>query len=713
MSEQRGARPLMRLESLLLAVVVMSLGNSTGLAVEPAAASGSSEWPLLGHTAEMQHYSALEQINTSNVNHLGLKWYADVPTKGGLLGNSLVADGVVYQSGAQGAIWAHDLRTGWMLWEFHPTVKFDGSVIVDLGAVANRGLALWKQYVFVGTPDCRLIAVDRKTGLRAWETVTCESGLTISGAPRVGGDKVFIGNANMDVTPSRGHVDAFDARTGRHLWRFYTIPGDPAKGFENPAMAMAAKTWGKDWWKDIAGGSVWDAITYDPTLNLLYFGTDGAQPQNPLERGAGRGDELFTNSIMAVNADTGAYVWHYQTTPNDAWDYNATMHIMVAELSIAGKTRRVVMTAPKNGFFYVLDAPTGKLLSANNIVPVNWASRIDLKTGRPVEQPGARYYKRPGQRITLSPGVYGAHNWQAMSYSPRTGLVYVPASVLPTIIELAKASAAPGGDVHMDLGGDVQMDWWGLLRDPKYRDRAGRLIAWDPIAQKARWTVVLPYHTNGGVLATAGDLVFEGTADGQICAYDATSGRKLWSMATGSSFQAAPSSVEVDGEQLVLVPVGMGGGVAKLSPVFLGDNANGPARLLALSISGAATLPPVAPEPPFTRPPRPRPDSAALVQTGRMLFAARGCEDCHGPGAVRQVGPDTVPDLRRASAQTHDEFAAIVLGGLRRDKGMPVFAGQITPEELSALQAFILDQAWNVYEKQPAQLRTDSRSRRN
>ena len=352
---------------------------------------------------------------------------------------------------------------------------------------------------------------------------------------------MFIGNANMDVSPSRGHVDAFDPRTGRHLWRFYTIPGDPAKGFENSAMAMAAKTWGKDWWKDIAGGSVWDAITYDLKLNLLYFGTEGAQPQNPLERGAGRGDELFTNSIVAVNADTGAYVWHYQTTPNDSWDYNATMHIMVAELSIAGKKRRVVMTAPKNGFFYVLDASTGKLLSANNIVPVNWASRIDMKTGRPVELPDARYYERPGERVFLSPGVYGAHNWQAMSYSPKTGLAYVPASVLPTIIELTKGSAALSGEVHMDLGGDVHMDWWGLLRDPKYKDKAGRLIAWDPIAQKARWTVVLPFHTNGGTLATAGNLVFAGTADGQFCAYDAMSGHMLWSMATGSSIQAAPT----------------------------------------------------------------------------------------------------------------------------------------------------------------------------
>jgi PQQ-dependent dehydrogenase (methanol/ethanol family) len=689
---------MIKLECLLFAIVTMALLDGAA-AAQPDAELAPSEWRLLGRNAEMQHYSPLTQINASNVSHLKPKWYADVPTKGGLLGNPLVADGVVYQSGVRGAIWANDLRTGRMLWEFDPKVRFDGSVVVDLGAVANRGLALWKQYVFVGTPDCRLIAVDRRTGLQAWETVTCESGLTISGAPRVGGDKVFIGNANMDLTPSRGHLDAFDAKTGRHLWRFYTIPGDPAQGFENPAMAMAAKTWGKDWWKGTAGGSVWDAITYDPTLNLLYFGTDGAQPQNPLERGAGRGDELFTNSIVAVNADTGAYVWHYQTTPNDAWDYNATMHIMVAELSIAGKTRRVVMTAPKNGFFYVLDASTGRLLSANNIVPVNWASRIDMKTGRPVELPGARYYERPGERVAVSPGVYGAHNWQAMSYSPKTGLVYVPASVLPTSIELAKGSAALGGDVHMDLGGDVHMDWWGLLGDPKYKDKSGRLIAWDPISQRARWAVILPYHTNGGALATGGNLVFEGTADGRVCAYDAMSGHELWSMATGSSIQAAPSTVEVDGEQLVLVPVGMGGGVAKLSPMFLGDKANGPARLLALSLNGTATLPPVAPEPPFTRPPRPRPDSAALVLKGRILFAAKGCEDCHGPGAVRKVGPDTVPDLRRASAQTHDEFAPIVIGGLRRDKGMPVFAGQITPEELQALQAFILDQAWNAYEK--------------
>jgi PQQ-dependent dehydrogenase (methanol/ethanol family) len=503
---------------------------------------------------------------------------------------------------------------------------------------------------------------------------------------------VFIGNANGDMSPSRGYLEAFDAKTGKLLWRFYTIPGDPAKGFENKAMEMAARTWGKEWWKNVAGGSVWDAITYDQKLNLVYFGTDGAQPLNPLKRGSGRGDELFINSIVAVNADTGEYVWHYQTTPDDAWDYNSTMHIVIADLPFHGAARRVVMTAPKNGFFYVLDAHTGKLLAAKNYVPVNWASSVDLKTGRPRELPEARYFEHPDSEFSLSPGVMGAHNWQAMSYSPKTALVYIPASLLPTILRISKETAALGGDVHPD--------WVSPLSDPAFAGKAGRLVAWDPVAETEKWGVNLAVNTNGGVLSTGGNLVFHGTGDGYFKAYDAETGRQLWSLDTGSSIQAAPSTVQIDGEQLILVPVGIGGAIAKISPGFLGRRANGPSRLLAFSLGGTQSLPAHVQEAPFPRPPRPRPTSAESIEHGRELFADAGCAECHGPDAHRQVGLSAVADLRRASAETHDQIFAIVLGGSRKDKGMPVFAGALTPDDVKALQDFILSQAWDAYDQQ-------------
>lgn len=683
----------MRLTGLGCAVVVLCTLVPSSFVAQAAERWGGAAWPVIGGSDKAQFYSPLSQINSSNVSRLKLQWYSDIPTSGGLMGNALVKDGVVYESGIWGRVWANDLRTGRLLWEFRPRIHFDGSVIEGLGGIVNRGVALWGRFVYVATPDCRVIAVDRSTGKEAWASKACGAGLTISEAPRAGGGKVFVGTVNMDLeSPGvSGYLEAFDGTTGKRLWRFYSIPRDPSKGYRDPGVAAAARTWGRDWWKRVSGGSVWGGITYDPELNLVYFGTDGAQPENPKKRGVGAGSELFTNSIVALNAGTGALAWYYQTTPHDPWDYNADMPIVIATLRIGGRARRVVMQAPKNGFFYVLDARTGKLLRAKNYVPVNWAARIDLKTGRPVELPGAQYYEHPGESVVVEPGVYGAHNWQAMSYSPRTGLVYLPASLVPTIFKVTSSFSS--------IGGDVSMDWRSLLCDPRYKGKAGRLVAWDPIRGRAKWTQPLRYFTNGGVLSTAGNLVFEGTASGRFIAYDATTGRELWAFATGSSIQAAPTTVKLGGRQLVLIPVGIGGGVGKLSPEFLGDEGNGPDRLLAFSLDGSAHLPRTSPEPPFQRPPRPRPESAALVARGRALFANIGCEDCHGPDAHRQPGPDEVADLRRLSAKQHDEFAAIVCG-LEEEKGMPNFASEVTGGDLQALQAFILNEAWDAYDGQ-------------
>lgn len=631
----------------------------------------NTEWRLIGRDAGQQHFSPLAQINDQNVSSLGLAWYADMPTKIGLIGVPLVADGVIYQSGPGSIVYANDAKNGKLLWRFNALIKFPGDIATGWGNHRNRGLALLDDKVFISTADCRLVAVDRKTGTRVWDEQVCSpgDGYTITAAPRVGAGKIFVAPANLDMGTRRGYVEAHDAATGKRLWRFYTVPGDPSKPFENSAMERAAKTWGKNYWKNTGGGSVWDSMTYDPKTNLLYIGTGGPAPWNPKERGQGRGDELFTNSIVALNADSGEYAWHYQVTPNDAWNFEATMPIMTADLPLKGGTRHVVMEAPKNGFFYVLDAKTGELLSAKNYAPVNWASHVDMATGRPVELPAARYYDQPNGTFTVQPSIGGAHDWRPMSYSPMTGLVYIPVNGDSTKITVTKEKSWMMGKVKFDevLG-------------------TGSLVAWDPIQQKARWEQSLESPVNSGVLATAGNLVIQGTAAGELRAYRADKGTPLWSMSAGSPLLGTPITVEVGGRQTVFV--------------YTGYDVTGPVRLLAYQLGGSAKLPDAAMPVAFPKPPLPRPERA-LVERGRELFEARGCSMCHGIEAQVYGSDPVMPDLRRASAQTHQEFAVIVLGGLRRDKGMPMFADTVSVEDLTAIQAFVLNQAWEAYSTEP------------
>ena len=673
----------------VLTYLVASAAFASLLVTPAQAVPQDSEWRLIGLNPEQQHFSPITQINDKDVKRLGLAWSYDMPTQDGATGVPLIAGGVIYQSGVLGKVYANDLRTGKALWTYDPQITFPRGVISSWGARLSRGLALWEDKVIRATGDCRLIALDRKTGAKLWEATACDASAnkTITGAPRVGAGKVFIGNSNADSGIGRGHVDAFDIATGKHLWRFYTIPGDPEKGFENKAMEMASKTWGKDYWKNTGGGSPWDAMTYDPKTNLLYLGTDGPAPFNPKARGDGRGDELFTNSIVAVNADTGEYVWHYQTTPNDGWNFGATMHIMIADLKLDKQQRHVVMTAPKNGFFYVLDARTGKLISAKNYVPVNWTSGIDMKTGRPIEVPDAKYWEKGDQSVMVSPSPMGAHNWQPMSYSPKTGLVYIPSMDMPVSIKIDPHNAV--GAVDIDF-------YYGLTHHQTFK---GSITAWDPVTQKLRWQkdVGMPY--NGGVLSTAGNLVFQGTTTGDFVAYRADTGEKLWSMSVGSAIFAAPSTVVVDGVQYVIVPVGSGTTSAVGFASRLAANPGGPARLLAFRLDGKASLPgtPVRAEV-FPEPPLPHPDPV-VVARGKKVWDAQGCELCHGFGVAGAAG-SSVPDLRKASKETHELFAGIVLGGMRKDKGMPIFADAISMDELGDMQAYILSQAWATYDAQ-------------
>jgi PQQ-dependent dehydrogenase (methanol/ethanol family) len=677
-------------------VLILLLIGPVLSSAKPGAGSTGAGWTVLGNGDNQQYFSPLAGINDRNVAALGLAWYADIPSQDGLVGNPLVADGVVYQSGAFSRVYANDVRTGELLWRFDPQINLEGASLAAFwSARYNRGVALWEDKVIVGTGDCRLVAIDRKTGKKIWDAVSCDRKALfgITAAPRVGGGKVFIGNNCIDSGVGRGYVDAFDVQTGVHKWRFYTVPGAPPEnGYGDKTMEMAAKTWGSgEWWKKATGcGSAWDAITFDPKTNLLYFGVDGPTPWNPTDRAADAGDELFTNSIVAVNAETGEYVWHYKTTPHDAWNFDATMHIMVADLPIKGAPRHVVMTAPKNGFFYVLDAMTGKFLSANNYTPVNWASHIDPKTGRPVPIPDANWWEHPDTRTIASPGPTGAHNWQAMAFNPATRLVYIPAMITPTAITMNPQAA---------VGGASFDPYYGLGDDPRWK-AFGELVAWDPVTQKARWRAPHKLPMNGGLMSTAGNLVFQGTADGNFEAYRADSGGKVWSMNLGESIMGAATAVSVDGEEVILVPAGnsasvvLGTYMARLSST---PETRGPSRLLAFKLGGNVKLPATKPIT-VGMPPRPK-QPAELARRGAVLFEQSFCVDCHGYGAEAAGG--SIPDLRNASAQTHDSFEAIVIGGLRKSKGMPQFP-DLPLADVQAIHAYLINQAWSAFEAQQA-----------
>ena len=668
------------------------------MAAKSAESAASQDWTLFGRDANQRHFSPLREINDKTVSRLGLAWYADIPTADGLVGEPMIADGIVYQSGTLGMVFANDLRTGKLIWTYDPHIQFRSGDTWSAywGGRVNRGLAMWQDEVIVGVGDCRLVAINRKSGQKIWETRACDPTQTetLTAAPRVGGDMVFMGMAGGDIG-ARGHVNAYDARTGRHLWRFYTVPRKEVEpGFpqsDPAAMERAAKTWGEGYTP--MGGAAWESITYDPKTNLVLVGTGAPTESNPLKRGSNRGDELYTNSIVALNADTGQYVWHYQVTPDDAWNYEATSPIVLADLEINAKLRHVVMAAPKNGFFYVLDATNGKLLSANNFVPVFWASHIDLATGRPVQRPEALWYNHPGQYTFMQPnGPYsGAHMFPPMSYSPITHLVYIPAANQSNRVRF----------VPKALFGELELqNAYGALSDPQLNSD-GVLIAWDPLTQRERWHADAHSLVAGGTLSTAGNLVFAGTGAGKFNAFAADTGRVLWTFGTGSCIQGTPVTVQSQGRQLIVVPSGncASAGVGRVSPLLLTKNGHlqsSPSRLLAFDLGGDVALPPVATAlPRFPKPPLPRfPTEEA--RRGEAIYDATGCAECHGDKAVAAPNA-TVPDLREASAQTYADFVAIVLG-TRASKGMPSWAGTITPDDAQSLKAYVINKAWDAYD---------------
>lgn len=517
--------------------------------------SEPGNWLAHGRTWSEQRFSPLDQINTTTVEGLSLAWHVDLDTTRGQQATPIVVDGVLYSTSAWSKVQAVDAKTGRLLWQYDPEVPGIWDVRACCG-VQNRGVAVWKGNVYSATLDGRLLSLNAQTGELNWAVNTTDQAqsYTVTGAPRVFDDKLVIGNGGAEYGV-RGYVSAWDTETGEMLWRFYTVPGNPADGFEDETQEMAAATWTGEWWQQGGGGTAWDSFAYDPELNLVYIGTGNGSPWPRALRSPGGGDNLFLASIVAVDADTGAYAWHYQTVPGDTWDFTAVQHMVLADLEIDGRERQVIMQAPKNGFYYVIDRATGELISAENIVPTNWATHIDIESGRPVETPDARYDETLAAKM-ISPGPGGAHNWAPMSYNPDTGLVYIPAKQEPFAFKLDENYEAQA--IGMNLG----VNFWEppaeiIPLGPEFGEMyQGFLLAWDPVMQEEAWRVPLPSFQNGGILSTAGGLVFQGHSDGELVAYSATDGETLWSAPTQTGVLAPPVTYMIDDEQYVAVVVG-------------------------------------------------------------------------------------------------------------------------------------------------------------
>ncbi|RKF23537.1 PQQ-dependent dehydrogenase, methanol/ethanol family [Altericroceibacterium spongiae] len=641
-----------------------------------AANSDSANWMGHGRTFDEQRFSPLKDINRNTVGSLSLAWYVDLDTWRGQEATPLVIDGTMYVSTAWSKVYAVDAASGKVLWIFDPQV--DPQKAFDACCdVVNRGVAAWKGKIYIGTIDGRLIAIDAATGKQVWSVVTAdpEQPYTITGAPRVFKDKIVIGNGGAEYGV-RGYVTAYNTETGEKVWRFYTVPGDPAKGPDGEASdaameKIAGKSWHGEWWKYGGGGTVWDSIVYDEELDQLYIGVGNGTPWNYQIRSEGKGDNLFLCSIVALDPDTGEYIWHYQAVPGDSYDYTSTQPMMLATLPIDGKRQKVLMQAPKNGFFYVIDRVTGKLISANNYVPQTWAKHIDTATGKPVFADNARYKDGPAY---ISPSSEGGHNWMPMSFDPDLQLVFFP-------------SMSTGLYYAQPENYDYEPGQWNMAAelaprtDGKGATFTGALLAWDPVAQKQVWRVPQTGFWNGGTLATAGGLVFQGDSNGIFRAFASQTGQQLWSFDGQSGIQGGPISYAINGEQYIAVLAGKGGS----GPLFNreGQNDHYPinGRILVFKLGGTAKLPAFDPVPRLDIEPVTDTFSKEQIQSGAGSYY-RYCFICHGG--------DVLPNLRRSPFLFDAEaWRSVVIDGALTPKGMVSFKEQLSPGEAEAIRAYV------------------------
>ena len=654
-------------------------GNIDERAVRSNAAR-TADWPAYGLDYAETRHSKLAEINAGNVGKLGLAWTYNLESTRGVEATPLVVDGIMYVTASWSVVHAVDVRTGKRLWSYDPKVprEYAQKGCCD---VVNRGVALYKGKVFVGTFDGRLVALDAATGKPVWEKDTVEDRsrpYTVTGAPRVIKGKVIIGNGGAEYGV-RGYLTAYDAETGEQKWRWYTVPGDPSKPFENEAMAKAAKTWDPagQWWVTGGGGTAWNSITYDPELNLMYVGTGNGSPWNHRKRSPAGGDNLYLASIVALDPDTGKYVWHYQETPGDNWDYTSVQDMILTDLTLDGRKRKVILHAPKNGFFFVIDRTNGKFISAKPFTEVNWATGYD-KHGRPIETPLAR----SREAFDSVPGPFGGHNWHAMSFNPKTGLAYFPVQNVP--INLAedkdwRFNENKPGQPQSGTGWNTGM----LVNTQPPKSKAfGRLVAWDPVKQKEAWRQEYASPWNGGTLTTAGNLVFAGTADGRFAAYSADKGEKLWEAPIGVGMVAPPVTYEVDGRQYVSIAVGWGGVFGQFQRA---TDKHDLGRVYTFALGAEKPLP-VVPAYPLGELISGVKYDPAHISEGTKLYVSN-CVFCHGVPGIDKGG--NIPNLGYVPSRDIANLSDFVFNGPFVKKGMPDFTGKLSADDVEKIKAFI------------------------
>jgi quinohemoprotein ethanol dehydrogenase len=662
----------------LLAACQLQSNSATPAAAANAPAAGTgAEWHNVNGDSNETGYSRLDQITAGNAGRLGLAWYLDLPGEASLEASPIEVGGLLYFTGSYATVYAVDAASGKLVWKFEPKTWEHNPTKMNYSFGANRGAAHANGKIFSAALDGRLFALDAKTGQMIWNTETTDpkGGQTVTGAPRVFNGKAIIGQGGADFG-MRGYVTAYDQETGKQAWRSYVVPASPEANKDDPALEAAAKTWNGEFWKKSGGGGgPWDSITFDAELNRIYVGTANASPYDAEARSPGGGDNLYTASIIALNADTGKYVWHYQINPRDSWDYDCTQQMTLATLTIDGRHRKVLMQAPKNGFFYVLDRQSGQLISAEKLGKVTWADHIDLATGRPVENPNIRY--ETGQSI-IFPFNSGLHSWMRMAYSPATGLVYVPTMQMATRFRRGEPQ-----DNDFNVFGLNVASVGGEPGDGK-----GTLVAWDPVLEKARWRVPLDTLWNGGALSTAGNVVFQGAADGWFSAYDGRTGTRLWHQNVGMGIIASPMTYSVGGKQYVAVLAGYGGSAAILSDIMnVGWKYTGPRRLVTFALDSKVVLPPS--EPPTLKVKAQDNPAEVLdprqIAMGKAMYMA--CAACHGRNMVGAGGP--APDLRESSVPLSPEgFWSVVHDGVLIESGMPRF-GIFGKPQVEALRQYI------------------------
>ena len=686
--------------SLNLAAAIALAGLATGCSdarPSPIASlvdgNAGSDWAGPGGTYGEQHFSPLAEIDDKTVSGLGLAWSTTLPA-GNSVSAPIAVGGTLYFVTGYGVVHAARGDTGERLWDYDPeTYKYAGQKL-RLGW-GSRGIAWWDGMIYVATQDGRLIAIDAKSGKPTWTTMTLAPGdLTyITGAPRVFDGKVIIGFGGSDFGPTRGYVSTYDAKSGNLLWRWYTVPGDPARGFENEAMERAAKTWFGEEWKKGGGGTVWNAMSYDPETRTVFIGTGNGGPWNHKARSEGKGDNLYLASVVALDADSGRYKWHYQVNPGESWDYTATMDLQFAQLTIDGQRRKVLMTAPKNGFLYVIDRISGKLISAEPIAKVNWASKIDIATGRPVEDPAARY--PAGTTFTIWPSGNGAHNWYPMAFSPKTRLVYIP------VIERAMSWAdwEVKGGRWRELQPRTTLQTATINGLPDVADplnRTSRLQAWDPVTQKRVWSQATTGTEGGSVMTTAGNLVFQGQLDGAFKAYAADSGQLLWSFQANAPVLAPPISFVANGRQYISVLTGISGhaglGGADLDRFNINYRTLD-RRVLTFALGGKAALPKIKREPLVAIDDPGYTEDAGAANRGLITFSQH-CSICHGFFAI---AGGSAPDLRTSAIIVEaGSFRQVLHEGALLPAGMPRFE-ELSDSQLEDMRQYLRSRASNLH----------------